>query len=621
MKKHCHLFAILIFAFSLNIPAASFNAFRMPIYTIESNHFIIHYTEELKPVAQRTANILEELYSIYRDTYDLTLPEKTDVLIANDVGGNGWAMDIANTFLLSPNAFDFNLRGTHNWLRDVITHEYAHIVSITASHKMSSVIPYFQFGLFSHPNESERVEGLHIYPLEILPPWFFEGIAQYESSRFGSDRWDSHRDMIVRTLTLSGMLLPYDHMYVFAGRGDDYEKTYNHGFSLVKYIAETRGYDKIVSILRESSRFGRVNFDRSIKKVLGISARDLYDEWKQSLEKKYTKQIESIGKQVFGEKINTKGYDNYWPRFSPDESKIYFISNNDYEYSLRSLYSYTLADTVEEDKRIKREMGSVKSFYSICDTNGLIAFSSVKSRKSTLPMNRGASRVPDIFIDTLPPEEKKFGLFHKTERQITEKQGMMAATFSPQGDMLAYVRYNNEKNCLCIGDTTGKNITYIYPDPGRPELKIQKIFSLDWSPDGHSIAVSYIDDTDRKIGIYDTASHEFNVVCDTRHDERDPRFSHDGKTLYFSSDRTGIYNIYRYTFETQSLQRITNVSGGAFAPDISQDETKLVYANYDKDGYGIYLIDSIEIVEKLSPDSGMLTDRAPVRDTLQDVPT
>ncbi|MBD3345308.1 MAG: hypothetical protein GF401_09625 [Chitinivibrionales bacterium] len=621
MKKMLSLCLFLVIILAIHAGSASFNAFRMPIYTIESSHFKIHFTKDLHHVAERTATILEELYTIYRDTYDLTLPEKTDVLVANDVGGNGWAMDIANMLLISPNAFDFNLRGTHHWLRDVVTHEYAHIVSITASHKMSSLIPYFQFGAFSHPNEGERFEGLHIYPLEILPPWFFEGIAQYESFRHGSDRWDSHRDMIVRTLSLSSTLLPYDHMYVFAGRGDDYEKTYNHGFSLVKYIAEEYGYDKVVAILRESSRFGRINFDRSIKNVLGIRARELYKEWKQHLEKQYKKQIEAIGPQVYGTKINKKGYDNYWPRFSPDEKKIYFISNGEYEYSLRSLYSYNLVDTVEEDKRIKPQMHTVKSFYSLCDTNGLIAFSSAKSRKSMLPLSEGAKSVPDIFIDTLPPEEKKFRPFHKTERQVTEKRAAMAAAFSPSGDMLAFVRYNNEKNYLCMSDTSGENVKRLYPDSSRPELSVQKIFSLDWSPEGNAIAISYIDNKDRKIGIFDTSSGEFSVFCDTEHDERDPRFSRDGKTLYFSSDRTGIFNIYRYHFDTKALQRITNVSGGAFAPDITDDESMLVYANYDKKGYGIYLIDSITAVEEFSPDSTVIEDREPKVVETNHVPT
>ena len=76
-------------------------------------------------------------------------------------------------------------------------------------------------------------------------------------------------------------------MQVMLGKEDDYEKTYDHGFSLVKYIANHYGYNKIVSLLRENAIVYRLGFDASVKAVLGISARELYSQWKDSLELLY----------------------------------------------------------------------------------------------------------------------------------------------------------------------------------------------------------------------------------------------------------------------------------------------------------------------------------------------
>lgn len=601
----------------------------VPLYTIETDHFRINYQRGLHRVAQETGEILERLYSIYHDTYRLTLPDKTEVVVLDDDRGGGFAFPNFNMVAIWANDMDFNLRGTHDWLEDVVTHEYAHIVSIWSSFKLPPWMVYTQGGHFSHPNNlsevgradkegnrkriSFRTEVLHVFPGDILPPWFFEGIAQFESSRHGSDRWDTHRDMILRTLTMSNTLLSWDHMAVFTGKGDDYEKTYNHGFSMVRYITETYGYEAVVSILRESSKFFRLNFDRSIKEVLGISARELYRDWQRWLEKRYNKQVKEIGEQVYGRKINKEGYDNRWPRFSPDENEIYFVSNAKNDYSLRGFYSYSLLDTVEDDKRIKREPLPVKDFYSIHDSSGLIAFSSTKSPKSTLPFNEGGVRVRDVFIDTLPPEKKTFRFpWQKTERQVTQKASLFAAAFSPTGDRLAATHHRHDRYYLCITDTTGVNLRVVYPDTTDTIVNIQTIYSLDWSPDGSRIAMSYIDRNNRKVGIYDTTSGEFTVVCDTKHDERDPRFNDGGTRLYFSSDRTGIFNIYRLDFEEPKLERLTNVSGGAFAPDVSAGEDKLVYVNYDKDGYGIYLIDTLRVVEEVAADS-MLQPRTPVQ--------
>jgi hypothetical protein len=43
---------------------------------------------------------------------------------------------------------------------------------------------------------------------------------------------------------------------------------------------------------------------------------------------------------------------------------------------------------------------------------------------------------------------------------------------------------------------------------------------------------------------------------------------------------------------------VTNVSGGAFEPDISKDEKRLTYVNYDTAGYGVYLIDSVKALTR-----------------------
>lgn len=580
------------------------NAFNQKHYTIETKHFRLHYSEGLKHVAEEIGDILERLYDIYRNRYDLTLPTKTEVLVTDDDESGGWALTIKNTINIWSNDFDWNLRGNTNWLENVVAHEYAHIVSIWSSFKMPAWMPYVQFGYFTHPNTKKRIEAFHLFPSEILPPWFFEGIAQYESTVNKGDRWDTHRDMILRTLTLSDKLLSWNHMSVFAGKGDDYEKTYNHGFSLVRYIADTYGYEKVVSMLRESSKLGRLNFDRAIEATLGISGRDLYGEWSTALKKQYTKQIDSIGEQVYGRKINKEGYDNYWPRFSPDNGKIYFLSNGTHDYSLRSLYSYSLSDTVAEKKRIRIEIPEVRGFYDIHAPSRRIVYSSRQSKKSNLPPRLGGRRVRDIFIDTLPSPEKKKRLFSKkTKRQITEKQHFFHAVFSPSGGRLACTKREIDKFYLLLADTSGKILKTLYPSKKHPALAIKSIYSIDWSPNGKRIAVSYMDRDDRKIGIFNTSTGDFLTLCNTVGDERDPRFGPDGKEVYFSSDRTGIFNIYRYNFENGILQRITNVSGGAFTPDVSSDEKKLIYANYDANGYGIYLIDSIKVIEEIQVDS------------------
>jgi len=568
----------------------SYNGLKIKMFTIESQHFVIHYMQGLEDVAREAGAQFEHLYSIYSNTYHFVLPSKTTVMVADAEITNGFAESNSNFITIWCHDFDFNLRGTHDWLKGVCSHEFAHIVSISSSFKLPSHIPVIQLGYISHPNEQNRIQAMHYVSNEIFPPWFAEGIAQFEDSRYGTDSWDTHRDMILRTLTESNNLLSWAHMNAFAGKGDDFEKTYNHGFSLIKYIATTYGYEKVVAIIKACKPLYRFNFEDAIKATFGFGPEKLYSDWKKSIKKQYDTQIAALGKEVTGHKINKYGYDNLLPKFSPLEHKIYFLSNDQEDYSHKNLYSYALDDTVKEDDKIKMEK-AIGGFYSVNAATSRIAFSSMKSDKSV--EDAGGNKMYDLFTDTIITGKKKFRLFPKNaEHQLTIKQSIFSAAFSPTGNRLACAMRRGTNFWLVLTDTSGKVLTKVYPvsDTTDPLLYI---YSVDWSSDGHHIAVSYIDSGYRKIGMYDTSTHSFSVMKNSGHDDRDPRFGADGKTLYFSSDRTGIFNIYKYNFDTREQQQLTNVFGGAFAPDASPDQKKLTFSSYDKDGYGIYLLDSI----------------------------
>jgi len=616
---------ILLFngIFSICFASKKHNAYGQKHYTVESANFRVHYHRGLDHLVPRVVNKLEQLHGIFTETYHIVLPQKTDVVLYESEIPDAFAYPNFNFIFLGVHDYEYNLRGSSDWFDDALTHEYAHVVSIATGFKFPSFIPHLQFGYFTHPNSGVRFEGLHVFPTDIMPPWFLEGIAQYESSRHGTDSWDTHRDMIMRTLTLSGKTLSWPHMQVFTGRGDDFEKTYNHGFSLIIYISETYGYEKVVSLLRESSKVGKLSFDSAIKAVLGIPAKQLYSEWRQYLDNKYREQITEIGRQVYGRKVSIDGYDNGYPRFSPDGGKLFFISNGLNDYSFRSLFSYNMSDTVKDEKqKIKHEM-AISSNYDIHAPSGKIVYVSRKSSKSIQEPKRGGQRTFDLFIDTLPPEKPKF-FKKKTEKQLTTQRSVFAASFSPSGDRIACAIRKFDRFFLAITDTSGNGMRIIYPKVNSAEnffkssslpdnsdtVSFSTIFSLNWSPNGNQIAVDYIDGTHRKIGVYDTLHKSFSIVCDTPHDQRNPYFNSDGSALYFSSDRSGIFNIYRFTFDTGKLEKLTNVSGGAFHPSLSPDGKKLAYSGYDKDGYGIYLLDSIKVLQTENLSKDALTLRA-----------
>ena len=599
----CPLLAIMVSRVST---AAPWNGYSMQRFTAETPHFTIYYHRGIEHLVKPVGDKLEQLYVIYKKIYNIHLPNKTQILLQDGDESNGLTFANLNFIILWTHDFDFDLRGSHAWFDDVITHEFAHQCSIPLALKFPWWMYGVQFGYFTHPNEPVQLDFFQMWPPDILPPWFAEGIAQYSSSKYGADRWDSHREMLLRSLTLSHHLITWDHMQTFAGKGDDFEKAYNQGFSMVSYIADKYGYDKIVAMARTSSSLAYFNFDDVIKAVIGIPARQLYAEWKSNLEKRYGLQKERLGTLVPGRKINKLGYENYWPRFSPDGKKVYFLSNGGADYGHKILYSYKLDKSLKETRKIKPEM-NVNSFYDIHAPSGRIAFCSPKSEKSELPPDRGGYRTIDLFTDVLPPEKEHFRLFpKKTERQVTAQKGIFSAAFSPSGDRLVAAKRDYDRFFLAITDTSGKTFRIIYPNRDSSTRNVYFIYSVAWSPDGKTIAYSYFDKDYRKIGLYDTVSHETKQLLNLPCDIRDPYFSSDGKYLYFSSDKTGIFNIYRYGFKTGTVSRVTNVLGSAFAPAVSPDGKSLVYAGYDSAGYGIYFLDSISSLADTVVDSSLI---------------
>ncbi|MDD5672668.1 MAG: hypothetical protein PHC61_00770 [Chitinivibrionales bacterium] len=578
------------------------NTWGQKFFTIQSAHTIINYPEGSEAVARRIADIIERLYGIYTNTYHCPLPEKVEVIVSNDDPGlgNGFSSTVGNIINIYTNAMDYDLRGTPDWLPDVVAHEFAHHVSIRTALKYGTHIPYLQLGYFDAPNQPVEGRVMHVLGSDNLPHWFSEGIAQFESTRNKGDSWDTHRDMVLRSMVLDHLLLSPQRMATFAGREDESEKSYNQGFALVRFIEAKWGYEKVVQMLRKSAPFYRFGFNAAVKTVLGISMEQLYKQWKQDAQTHYQDQTKSLGPLVTGKKISKEGFDNVWPRFSVDGKKLYFLSNgkNDYAYSFKSLYSYSFADTIPKDKRIKAEM-NIGSFYDLSPRGGLVAYTSTKSGKSTLPSRKGGWHARDVFIDSLPPEKEHFVLFpKKTERQVTKKMSAFGAAFSPRGDMLAFYKRDVDKFYLGICDTAGKKTTLLYPLPQEADSAIATIFSIDWSGDGHRIAISYIDTHTRKIGIYDTLTQRFEIFNPGAYDNRDPRFSRDGAYLYFSSDRSGIFNIYRYCFADSALEKLTNVIGGAFMPAVSGDTGRLAFADYDSGGYAINCIDTIRPLDR-----------------------
>ena len=137
-----------------------------------------------------------------------------------------------------------------------------------------------------------------------------------------------------------------------------------------------------------------------------------------------------------------------------------------------------------------------------------------------------------------------------------------------------------------------------------------------WSPQGDRIAVQqWSRARGHDIVVLNRAGRELQRMATTGTDGA-PAWSPDGRVVLFSSDRTGIMNL--YAGDSTGIRQVTNVLGGAFYPDVSADGRWLYYSAYHADGFHIERIAYDPSAWRESAPAGRANAMRP--DTIQPAP-
>ena len=326
--------------------------------TYETEHFIFHYHEGTENTVTEAAIVAENIYKPITDYYDFRPKTKTTIIIKDtDDFANGTAYYYDNKLEIWALPLDFNLRGSHRWLQNVITHEFTHIIQIGKSMKASTRIPALYLQGFSYEKE-KRDDVLYGFPNTMfsipipgvaVPPWLAEGTAQYMNPSLSYDFWDSHRDMLLRDLTINNKLLSLNEMNSFGKKGIGSEAVYNQGFSFSNYLIQEFGEDVLpnISNILSSSTF---SINKAMYKATNFYGYDLYIKWVDYLNDDYNKKLANVrNNHIKGTIIEGEGTTNLYPKWSPDGSKIAFLSNkkNDY-FGQTDLFIYDLKDSTSK---------------------------------------------------------------------------------------------------------------------------------------------------------------------------------------------------------------------------------------------------------------------------------
>ncbi|MBD3225181.1 MAG: hypothetical protein GF313_10660 [Caldithrix sp.] len=589
--------------------------------SFDTEHFTVHFHQGTKRTALLVAQIAEDIHPHITELYDYR-PDRVHFIIKDtDDNSNGAAYFFDNKVEILADNLDYIMRGTKNWLRDVVTHEYTHMISIQKMIKSNLTFPYGFLQVFGYEEEKRKdvVRGFPntvvSYPISSIniPVWFAEGTAQHQADSARYDYRDPHREMILRDRILNDQLLSLSSMSVFGKNSHGNESAYNLGFSFVNYLTNRFGEDVLEIIGENASKWTSYTFEGVLKKSTGIEANILYQAWKDSLSEVYTKRTKSI-KNHFkaGKSIESNGSANLHPIWSPGGDKIAYLSNAGGDYfSFNKLVVY---DTESGQK--KTVAGMVSSSLSWSPDGRYIAYAAKKR-------NFYGSSYSELFL---------YDVNDAKNIRLTKEMRGSNPDFNGDGSKLTFITDTNGLTQLNLYELP-KNLQnaafktlyaeretgrLVYHNPKDPihYRKIEylaeendtieqllafqdgrQIYHPRWSNEDTLIVFDTSTEYGRNIGAYDLAEDEFRMFMQSEEELRYPFFMPESPYLYYSASTNGIYNIYRKNLQTGRTQLLTNVIGGAMMPAVNQ-KGRLVYAHYDSLGYNINTIDTPEPIDQ-----------------------
>lgn len=578
MKKYIVVLLILAGFYTSNNLFAQFEPYpEVDWYTIETDNFTVSYHKGAERTAQLTAKISEEIIGPITSLYNYKPAKKTNFVINDLTDYANGATDFYNDRIeIFASALDFEFRGTHNWLRNVITHEYTHMVTLQASMKLPKMLPAVYLQWLNY-EEEKRPDVLYGYPNGIVsypisgiayPAWFAEGVAQYQRQQLGYEKWDSQRDMILRSRVISGNMLSYNEMGQFSSVTSlKAESIYNSGYALVRYISKKYGEDKLKDLTHHLSDPGNFSMDASFRKSIGKDGSDVYEEWKSYLEKDYETKLKGVREtQIAGEIIQSEGFANLNPKFSPDGKWIAYLSNAYSDYYLNMMYLYNTETKTKTDLPF---------------TSGTTFSWSPDSKKIIFAQKQIPPSLKEISLYDL----YEYNLQDNSVKKLTDNSRYMTPAYSFDGKKIVFLVPKDGTMNMKIADNNLQNIRTL------TDFSLgEQVYNPQFTPDGKKILFEYSFEEARKIAVMDIESGTYEFILNDKDiDFRNPCPDKDGKGFYYSSDMTGIFNIYYYEYETKKSKQITNVIGGAFNPSID-NKGNLVYSSYEDSGFKIALL-------------------------------
>ena len=552
---------------------------------IQTKHFDIYFYEDAYSTATFAADALEQAYDVITGQLNYVLQQPIPVFVYNSPN------DFQQTNItggIIPEAVGgfteaFKKRmvipfgGSYEEFRHVLHHELTHAV----------VYDMIYGNMFASLLSRQRLFN--------LPLWYAEGYAEY-SSRYG---WDYFSDMYVRDATINGYLAPPEYLNGFLA--------YKEGQSLIKYIADTYGEQKLGEILKKGKVY--LTMGKALKEAIGKDEKELWEDYSKEMKRRYWPEIaerkepDEIGKQLTHAREDGS-YLNEKPTFSPEGDKLAMFTD-------RSDYTEIVLISANSGKIVKRlvkgeRSGDLESLHSYVSG---VSFSPDGRKLVFVAKSDGKPTLMfyDIYKDKIY-QKKRFGVY-----------SIVNPVWSPDGKKVAFSAVKGNQQDLYVYTIESDSAVQLTNDdfddaesswmPNSSSLIFSSDRPNEYYPPNKQDPHLYLSvDADSTLygfayGFYSL----FKIDVDSRQvtpldvgpgQNRTPAVSPDGKKLAFISNRNGIDNIYIAYLDSSKYYAITDILTGVKSLSWSPEGDKIAFESFNNGGFDVFVMKDIGPVGK-----------------------
>ena len=545
--------------------------------TTSTKHFYIHYVAGHEALALKAANAAERAHRLLHNKLQWQPAGKTHVVLSDEVDiANGRATPLyfnhTVIYVFPPDAAQ-GLEDFDSWLETLLLHEYVHVLHLDRA----TGVPGFLQRIFGRQ--------FLLFPNLYQPLWFIEGLATwYETDmQRGIGRGQSALYQMMMQAEVESGLKPLSQINLPIKSWPMGATYYLYGVYFFLFLEDVYGLGGIDELLdRYSDNVIPFRVNTAAKSTTGKDAYELWSEFSHWLAQRFRRQQSNAAESQWqhGEQLSHSGYRTGYPAMTANGDVYYIDSRPDRHsalYRVSENGSKKISD-VHPQARVNASLSEGPGTSDAAESSLLI---------TQMEFCDEYNLYNEIF--KLDPAQREL-------KQLSHCGRYQAAIASADGQRILALKVDQGIGQLQILNAQGELQQILY------QSRLSEVISqIKWSVDEQTVlAAVFRENRGWNIEEFSIASRQWHAITNDRHIDMYPSYSDGGNSILFSSERSGRYQIYRYTRGSDKLELLSRVKYGAFYPLQLHADSPLYYMGYHAGGYDLYRINQVTVLDELS---------------------